>query len=169
MKQTINQGRYLFPVKGCLFFGFPHNGAEFADRAFAFLNVLSFVFDVNKSNIKDLKSKSQRFANISSEFRAIQTEQEFPVMSFFETVKYKHHGVVSRSSTLRSQKQRWKLQYHFFMLRFQLKRCSRLSLFLVTFTACLGLMAKIVKTSFQALYARQPAPPIPLLSDGSLT
>ena len=103
MKQTINQGRYLFPVKGCLFFGVPHKGADIADKALAFLSVLSLVFDVNKSNIKDLKSKSQRFANISSEFRAVQTEQNFPVISFFETVKYKHHGLVSCYFTLRSR------------------------------------------------------------------
>ena len=121
MKQTINphsptQGRYLFPVKGCLFFGVPHKGANIADKALGFLNVLSLAFNVNKSNIKDLKSKSQRFANISSEFRAVQTEQDFPVISFFETVKYKRHGLVSWSFTLQSREQRWKLLYHLLML-----------------------------------------------------
>ena len=139
MKQTINQGRYLFPVKGCLFFGVPHTGAEFADRAFAFLNVLSFVFDVNKSNIKDLESKSQRFAKTSSEFRAVQTEQEFPVISFFETVKYKHHGVVSWSFTLRSRDQGWKLLYHFLKLNSTSSEALLCATFLGSIYCMLGL------------------------------
>ncbi|KAM0806120.1 hypothetical protein BDR22DRAFT_4788 [Usnea florida] len=100
MTQTLDpnsptQGHYVFPVKGCMFFGVPHQGAEIADKALRFLNVLSHIFNVNKKNIQDLTSKSQRFADISSQFRTVQTAQDFPVISFFETLKYKRHGLVN--------------------------------------------------------------------------
>ena len=78
-----------------MFFGVPHKGANIAGKALGFLKVLGLVFNVNKKNIQDLESKSQRFANTSSNFRLVQTEQDFPVISFFETLKYKHHGLVS--------------------------------------------------------------------------
>ena len=86
----------IFPVKGCMFFGVPHKGAEIADIASKFLSVLASVFNVNKNNVTDLKPKSQRFANISSTFRSVQSTQNIPVISFYETVEYKHIlGVVS--------------------------------------------------------------------------
>lgn len=90
-----SQGHYIFPVQGCMFFGVPHIGAEIADKASGFLSLLSHVFDVNTKNIGDLKSKSHTFANISSQFRTVQSEHSIPVMSFYETVKYKRFGVVS--------------------------------------------------------------------------
>lgn len=90
-----SQGQYIFPVKGCMFFGVPHKGAEIADKAFGFLSVLSHLFNVNKHNVRDLKSRSQEFAEISSQFRMVQSEHSIPVMSFFETVKFKSFGRVS--------------------------------------------------------------------------
>lgn len=92
----------IFPVKGCIFFGVPHKGAEVADTASGFLSILAPVFNVNKNNIKDLKPKSQRFANISSEFRSIQSTRSIPVISFYETVIYNHTlGCVSYKSIFR--------------------------------------------------------------------
>lgn len=105
MKQTFDPespspGRYVFPVEGCMFFGVPHKGADIADMALRFLSVLSHVFNLNKNNVRDLKPKSQRFANISSEFRNVQSDHNIPVFSFFETVKYNHtFGLVSWMST----------------------------------------------------------------------
>ena len=90
----------MFPVKGCMFFGVPHKGADVAATASRFLSLLGHVFNVNKKQIQDLKPKSQRFANISSQFRAVQSEHNIPVISFFETVKYNHTiGLVSWTST----------------------------------------------------------------------
>lgn len=89
----------IFPVKGCMFFGVPHKGAEVAHTASGFLSMLAPVFNVNKNNIKDLEPKSQRFANISSEFRGVQSSRNIPVISFYETVKYNHTlGLVSYKS-----------------------------------------------------------------------
>ena len=101
MKKTIYpnpqaEGRYIFPVKGCIFFGVPHKGAEIADKASGFLSALGLVFNVNKNKIRDLKPKSQRLANISSEFRSIQSQHRIPVVSFYETEEYnKALGLVS--------------------------------------------------------------------------
>ena len=79
-----------------MFFGVPHKGAEIADTASKFLSILAHVFNVNKNNVKDLKTKSQRFANISSEFGSVQSTQNIPVISFYETVEYNHTlGIVS--------------------------------------------------------------------------
>ena len=89
---------YIFPVKGCMFFGVPHKGANIAAKASKFLSLLGHVFNVNKNNVQDLEPKSQRFANISSEFRSVQSEHNIPVVSFFETVKYNHTvGLVSKT------------------------------------------------------------------------
>lgn len=101
MEQSIDpnspsRGRYIFPVKGCMFFGVPHRGADIADPASTFLSRLGHVFNINTKNIRDLKPKSQRFANTSSEFRSVQSQHNFPVLSFFETKKYNHAlGLVS--------------------------------------------------------------------------
>ena len=169
MMQTIDpksptQGRYAFPVKGCMFFGVPHQGASIADKALRFLNVLSLVFNINKNNIQDLKSKSQRFANISSEFRTVQTEQDFQVLSFFETVKYKHHGMVSWSFTLHLREQRRKLLYHMLMLS------STSTKMLLTFATMFGSpyhMLKLVIEICESLVRGTLC--TRSLSDGSLT
>ena len=101
MTSAINSEPYsprsaIFPVKGCMFFGVPHKGADIADEASKFLSLLAPIFNVNKNNVKDLKPKSQRFANITSEFRDVQSTYNVPVISFYETVKYNHVlGVVS--------------------------------------------------------------------------
>ena len=101
MQQTFSvsspsQRKYIFPVKGCLFFGVPHKGAEIADTASGFLSILSKVFNVNKNNVQDLRAQSQRLANISSEFRMVQEQLEIPIFSFYETVEYSRTlGLVS--------------------------------------------------------------------------
>ena len=82
------EGRYIFPVNGCMFFGVPHKGAEIAYKASGFLSALGLVFNVNKNNIRGLKPKSQRLANISSEFRSIQSQPRIPIVSFYETEEY---------------------------------------------------------------------------------
>lgn len=101
-----SQGRYIFPVRGCMFFGVPHKGAEIATKASKFLSLLGHVFNVNRNNVQDLEPKSQRFANISSEFRSVQSEHNIPVYSFYETVKYNQAiGLVSQ--TLISHNDEW--------------------------------------------------------------
>ena len=78
-----------------MFFGVPHKGADIADKASMLLSILARIFNVNKNNVKDLKPKSQRFANISSQFRSVQATHNIPVISFYETKEYSHFGVVS--------------------------------------------------------------------------
>ena len=100
-EDSPSQGKYIFPVKGCLFFGVPHRGTDVADTASKFLNALSKVFNVNRNNISDLRAKSQRLANVSSEFRRVQFELDIQVMSFYETVEYNRTlGLVSASRFL---------------------------------------------------------------------
>ena len=84
-----------------MFFGVPHQGADIASTASKFLSALSFVFNVNKNNVQDLEAKSTRFANTSSEFRAVQSEHGFPIISLYETVKYRTFGIVSSMSASR--------------------------------------------------------------------
>ena len=98
---SILQRPSIFPVKGCMFFGVPHKGAEVAETALKFLSMLAPILNINKNKIKDLKPKSQQFANISSEFRSIQLTRNIPVISFYETVKHSHAlGLVSHTSIL---------------------------------------------------------------------
>ena len=79
-----------------MFFGVPGRGTETADKASTVLKILSNVFNVNRHDVYDLGNKSQRLANIASEFRTIRHEHKIPVISFFETVKYNHaFGLVS--------------------------------------------------------------------------
>lgn len=73
-----------------MFFGVPNQGSETADTASGFLSVLSTVFNVNKHFVNDLKSKSQRLANIAMEFRTVRHEHYINVISFFETRRYKY-------------------------------------------------------------------------------
>ena len=94
--ESHSQRSAIFPVKGCMFFGVPHKGADIADKASKFLSILAPVFNVNKNNVIDLQPKSQRFANISSEFGSVQSTNNIPVISFYETEKYNRAlGVVS--------------------------------------------------------------------------
>lgn len=100
MDDSAPQRPSIFPVKGCMFFGVPHRGADVAGVASRFLSVLAPVFNVNKNSIRDLEPKSQRFANVSSEFRSVQSTWNIPIISFYETVKYNHDlGFVSSLST----------------------------------------------------------------------
>ena len=93
-----------FPVKGCMFFGVPHKGADIANTASKFLSTLSLVFNVNKNNVRDLEEKSTRFANISSTFRTVREEHGIPVISFYETVQHSRAlGIVSSISASRRQ------------------------------------------------------------------
>ena len=100
-----------------MFFGVPHKGANIAAKASKFLSLLGHVFNVNKNNVQDLEPKSQRFANISSEFRSVQSEHNIPVVSFFETVKYNHTvGLVSRTFILclrKLSRGHWRLSIQF--------------------------------------------------------
>ena len=93
---SVSQGKYVFPVQGCLFFGVPHKGAKIAGLASGLLTGLNKVFNVNKNNVYDLKPKSERLARISSEFEATQRALEFPVLSFYENKAMSHTiGIVS--------------------------------------------------------------------------
>lgn len=83
--QSKSQGKYVFPVKGCLFFGVPHKGAKIANLASGILTGLNKVFNVNKHNVHDLTPKSERLARISREFEETHAYLKFPVMSFYET------------------------------------------------------------------------------------
>lgn len=79
-----------------MFFGVPNRGTEIANGAEKILTVLNTVFSVNRNVIRELKNKSQRLANIASEFRQIRNEHKIPVISFFETEKYNYAlGLVS--------------------------------------------------------------------------
>lgn len=93
---SVSQGKYVFPVQGCLFFGVPHKGAKIAGLASGLLTGLNKVFNVNKNNVYDLQPKSQRLACISSEFEATQGQLNFPVLSFYENKSLSHTiGLVS--------------------------------------------------------------------------
>ena len=79
-----------------MFFGVPHKGAEIADTASKFLSLLGRVININQTNVRDLKPKSQRLVNTASQFRTVQQEHAIPVLSFVETVKYNQAlGLVS--------------------------------------------------------------------------
>lgn len=96
LQHSQSGSQYNFPVEGCLFFGVPNLGTEYADGAAKILRVLSTVFNVNRNVVQELVNKSQRLANIASEFRQIRNEHKIPVISFFETVKYNNvFGLVS--------------------------------------------------------------------------
>lgn len=88
--------QYNFSVEGCMFFGVPNLGTEYAAGAARTLKVLNTVFNVNRNVLQELTSKSQRLANIASEFRQIRNEHRIPVISFYETEKYNYAlGLVS--------------------------------------------------------------------------
>ena len=80
--------RYNFPVRGCLLFGVPNKGSDVADSASTILKLLATVFNVNRSMVTDLQSKSQKLANIAGEFRQIRDEKSIPVISFYEKQNY---------------------------------------------------------------------------------
>lgn len=85
---------YNFPVKGLMLFGVPNKGSELADTASGFLNLLNTVFNINRRVVHDLEYKSQQLANIATEFRLIRHQHNIPVISFFETQKYRALGVI---------------------------------------------------------------------------
>lgn len=100
MKRSLEQPQsakqYKFPVEGCMFFGVPNLGTEHAAGAASILKVLNTVFNVNRNVVQELASKSQRLANIASEFRQIRHEHKIPVISFYETETYNYAlGLVS--------------------------------------------------------------------------
>lgn len=80
--------RYNFPVKGCMLFGVPNRGSDIANTASGILKLLNTVFNVNRNMVQDLEKKSQRLANIASQFRQVRHEHNIPVISFFEQQKY---------------------------------------------------------------------------------
>lgn len=96
LQQPQSKKQYSFPVEGCMFFGVPNRGTEYANGATSILKVLNTLFNVNRNFVQELKSKSQRLANTASEFRQIRNEHNIPVISFFETEKYNYSlGLVS--------------------------------------------------------------------------
>lgn len=96
LQQPQSGNQYNFPVEGCMFFGVPNLGTEYATGAAKILKVLNIVFSVNRNVVQELVNKSQRLANIASEFRQIRSEHKIPVISFFETVNYNYtFGLVS--------------------------------------------------------------------------
>lgn len=96
LQQPQTKKQYNFPVEGCMFFGVPNLGTEYASGAASILRVLNTVFNVNRNIVQELTSKSQRLANVASEFRQIRNEHKIPVISFFETEKYNYSlGLVS--------------------------------------------------------------------------
>lgn len=100
MKHSLQQQQlakqYDFPVEGCMFFGVPNLGTEYATDAASILRVLNTVFNVNRNVVQEITSKSQRLANIASEFRQIRNEHNIPVISFYETVRFNYAlGLVS--------------------------------------------------------------------------
>ncbi|KAL9609317.1 MAG: hypothetical protein Q9167_005904 [Letrouitia subvulpina] len=99
---STSQGKYIFPVKGCLFFGVPHKGASIAKVATAFLKWFSKAFNINNHNVRDLEPKSERLARVSSEFATTQSNLEIPVMSFYETLALNHTVglIVTRDSAI---------------------------------------------------------------------
>lgn len=80
--------RYNFPVKGCMLFGVPNQGTEAANTASKVLTGLSTLFKINRNIVRDLKDKSQRLANIASQFRQVRYEHSIPVFSFYELQNY---------------------------------------------------------------------------------
>lgn len=90
LQQPQSARQYDFPVEGCMFFGVPNLGTEHAAGAATVLKVLNTVFNVNRNVVQELISKSQRLANIASEFRQIRNEHKIPVISFYETEKYNY-------------------------------------------------------------------------------
>lgn len=96
LQRPLSAEQYNFPVEGCMFFGVPNRGTEYANDAARLLGVLNTVFSVNRNVVQELKSKSQRLANIASEFRQIRNEHKIPVISFYETETYNYSlGLVS--------------------------------------------------------------------------
>ena len=88
LEPTPSTKRYNFPVKGCMLFGVPNRGSDVAHTATGILTLLNTVFNVNRNMIQDLDQKSQRLADIASQFRQVRHEHSIPVISFFEQQKY---------------------------------------------------------------------------------
>lgn len=71
-----------------MFFGVPNRGSDVANTASGILRLLNTVFNVNRSMIQDLESKSQKLANIASEFRQVRADRKISVISFYEQQRY---------------------------------------------------------------------------------
>ena len=71
-----------------MLFGVPNRGSDVAHTATGILTLLNTVFNVNRNMIQDLDKKSQRLADIASQFRQVRRENSIPVISFFEQQKY---------------------------------------------------------------------------------
>lgn len=80
--------RYNFPIRGCMLFGVPNQGTEVANTASKVLTLLSTLFNINRNVVNDLENKSQKLANIASEFRQVRQAHNIPVISFYERLKY---------------------------------------------------------------------------------
>lgn len=71
-----------------MLFGVPNRGSDVADSASKILKLLATVFNVNRSVVQDLQSKSNKLADIAGQFRQIRNEHSIPVISFYEEQKY---------------------------------------------------------------------------------
>ena len=71
-----------------MLFGVPNRGSDVASSATGILKLLNTVFNVNRNMIQDLEAKSQRLADVASQFRQVRHEHNIPVISFFEQQKY---------------------------------------------------------------------------------
>ena len=80
--------RYNFPIRGCMLFGVPNQGTDVANTASKVLTLLSAVFNINRNVVDDLENKSQKLANIASEFRQVRQAHSIPIISFYERQKY---------------------------------------------------------------------------------
>lgn len=78
------------PVAGCIFLGVPNLGAPLADTASGYLRFLRLLFNINRTNVTELQAESHHLMGISSRFREVQKQCQFPVLSIFETEKWGH-------------------------------------------------------------------------------
>ncbi|KAI9777255.1 MAG: hypothetical protein M1839_008985 [Geoglossum umbratile] len=87
------------PIKGCVFFGTPHHGSASAERARAFLEVMTTLIQGNSNIIKELSEKSQKLVEINGKFLQVRYKNGIEVLSCFEQVALYGQGkIVTRES-----------------------------------------------------------------------
>lgn len=97
-KSENSQRKYVFPVKGCLFFGVPHQGAKLATVITKYLENLVKLLPVNMKNVGDLQFHSDRLERVSKEFETTRSNLDIEVLSFYENrILSQLAGLVSQS------------------------------------------------------------------------
>jgi triacylglycerol esterase/lipase EstA (alpha/beta hydrolase family) len=86
--QDSNYSKWLPKVKGVIFIGTPHHGADMA----GFLNGLLSVFFQEKKFVKDLVSHSGTIMELNKGFKG--RVKELQLVSFYEQAGYKGIGVL---------------------------------------------------------------------------